>query len=77
MHPDGLRLAFRAQLTPGVPAVSDQLLLLGVDRDGELAGTLERLHLGVDVFELRVAVRVVGAFAGLAAGLQAEAQAPL
>ena len=49
--------------------------LLGVDRDRGFAGSLERLYLGVDVLELGVAVRVACAFARLAIGLQAEAQA--
>ena len=40
-----------------------------------LTGGLERLHLGVDVLELGVAVGMVGAFARLGIGLQAEAQA--
>ena len=40
----------------------------------EIAGRLEGQHLGVDMLELGVAVRVAGAFAGLAVGLQAEAQ---
>jgi len=46
-----------------------------VNRDGRLTGSLERLHLGVDGFELRVAIRMVSASPGLAVGLQAETQA--
>jgi hypothetical protein len=56
--------------------VSDKLFLLGVDRDGWLAGNLERRHVGVvDVLELGVAVGLARALARLAVGLQAEAQA--
>jgi hypothetical protein len=75
VHPDRLGPPLRTQLTPAVPEVADQLLLLGVDRDRRLAGGLELLHRGVDVLELGVAVGVAGALAGLAVGLQAEAQA--
>jgi len=75
VDPDRLGLAFGAQLTPSVLEVADQLLLLGGDRDGRLTCGLERLHLGVDVFELRVAIRMVRALTGLAVGLQAKAQA--
>ena len=49
-------------------------LLLGVDRDDRLAGSLERLHFGIDVLELSVTVGMAGAFARLRIGLQAEAQ---
>ena len=75
VHPDRLRLALGAQLPAAVLEVADKLLLLGVDRDRRLTGCLERRHLGVDVLELGVAVGVAGAFARLAVGLQAEAQA--
>jgi len=57
-------------------SVRHPFLLLGVNRDGRLTGSLERLHLGVDGFELRVAIPMVSAFPGLAVGLQAETQAP-
>src|SRR5262249_11408948 len=63
-----------AQLAPTVLEVADQLLLLGVDRDGRLALALEALDTGVDVLELPVAVGVLEAFAGLGVGLQAEAE---
>jgi hypothetical protein len=48
--------------------------LLRVDGDYRLPGSLERLDLGVDMLELSVAVGVVGTFAGLAVGLQAEVE---
>jgi len=76
MHPDRLGLAFGAQLAASVLEVTNQLLLLGVDRNSRLAGGLERLHLGVDILELRVAIGVVRALTGLAVGLQAEPQTP-
>ena len=41
------------------------------------AGRLECPHVGVDVLELGVAVGVAGAFARLAVGLQAEAEASI
>ena len=75
VHLHRLGAAFRAQLAPAVLEVADVLFLLGVDRDHRLTGCLERLHLGVDVLELGVAVRVVGALARLGIGLQAEVQA--
>ena len=37
---------------------------------------MERLHLGVDRLELRVAIGVMRASLGLAVGLQAEPQTP-
>src|SRR5271165_56411 len=74
VHPDRLRLTLRSQLPPAILEVSDKLLLLCVDRDHWLAGSLERLHLGVDVLELRVTIGMADAFACLAVRLQAEAQ---
>ena len=76
VHPHRLGLALGTQLTAAILEVADQLLLLGVDRDGRLAGSLERLDLRVDVLELCVAVGMGGTFACLAVGLQAEAQTP-
>jgi hypothetical protein len=58
---------------PHLPAqvleVADQLLLLGVDRDGWFARRDRRLDRGVDALELGVAVRMTGSLAGLAVGL--------
>jgi hypothetical protein len=59
----------------GILEVSDKLFLLGIGRDRGFAGRLERLHFSVDVLELGVAVGVACAFARLAVGLLAEAQA--
>ena len=74
MHPNRLGLPWGAA-PAGILEVPDQLLLLGVDRDGRLTGSLERRHVGVDVLELGVAVGVARTFARLAVGLQTEAQA--
>lgn len=74
MYPHRFGLALRAQLAAGVLEVADQLLLFGVDRDGRLAGRHRRLHDGVDVGELGVALGVVRPFPGLAVGLAAVAQ---
>ena len=75
MHPDRLRLPLGPQLTAAVPEVADKLFLLRVDRDHRLSGSLECLHLSVDMLELSVTIRVVRTFAGLAVGLQAEVEA--
>ena len=64
----------RLQFASAVLEVADKLLLLRINRDGRLAGRLERVDLGVDVFEPSVPVRVVCALAGLAVRLQAETQ---
>ena len=74
VHPNRFGLALGAQLTAAVLEVSDELFLLRVDRDRRLAGGLAGFHPRVDVFELGVAVGVARALAGLAVGLQAEAE---
>ena len=74
VHPNRLGLPLRTQFAAAVPEVADKLLLFGIDRDDRLAGSLKHLHFGIDVLELRVAVRMAGAFARLCIGLQAEAQ---
>src|SRR3954469_14475835 len=48
-----------------VLVVADQLLLLGVDRDHRVPGSLKSQDPGIDVLELGIAVRVVAAFVGL------------
>ena len=55
--------------------VPDQLFLLRVDRDHRLAGGQMLVRGLVDVLELRVAVRMRGAFLPLARRLQPVAQA--
>src|SRR5690349_7470115 len=74
MHPHRLGPALRAQFAAGVLEVADQLLLLGVHRDGRLARRDRRLHRCVDVGELGVAVGMVRPLPGLAVGLTAVAQ---
>jgi hypothetical protein len=74
MHAHRFRLTLRPQFAAGILEVADQFFLLGVDRDCRLAGGKRRLHRGVDVLELRVAVGRVTALAGLAVGLQAVAE---
>lgn len=59
MRRDRLGLTLRAQLTSAILEVANKLFLLGIDRDRRFADRLERLHLGVDMVELRVAVRMV------------------
>ena len=72
MHPDRFGLALRAPLPAAVLEVSDKLLLLRVDRDHRLTRRQRSARAPIDVFELRVAVRMVVALAGLAIGRQAE-----
>src|SRR4051794_1684812 len=74
VHPNRFGLTLGAQLAAAVLEVSDEFFLLCVDRDRWLAGGLPSLHLRVDEFELGVAVGVAWALAGLAVGLQAEAE---
>src|SRR5204863_2624930 len=74
MHPHWLGPALRAQLAAGVLEVADQLLLLGINRDGRFARGDRRLHRGVDGGELGVAVGMVRPFPGFAIGLAAVAQ---
>ena len=74
MHSDRLRLSLGPQLTAAILEVSDRLLLLRVDRDHRLPGSLERPHLGVDMLELGVTIGVAGTLARLAVGLQAEVE---
>ena len=86
MHPHRLGLALGAQFASAVLEIPtgqarglkahDQFLLLGVDRDGRLAGRLKAAHLGIDVFELGIAIGVAGPFARLAVGLKREAEMP-
>src|SRR3954465_7035350 len=68
MPPDRFGAAFRAQFTPVVLEITNQFLLFGIDRDHRLPSRLKGLHRGVDVLELRIAVGMVAAFAGLAVG---------
>ncbi len=76
VHPHPLGLALGAQFPTAVPEIANQFLLLGVDREGWLAGRLKVAHLGVDVFELSIAIAMAGPFARLAIGLKREAETP-
>jgi hypothetical protein len=76
MHPHRLGHTFGAQFAASVLEVADQFLLLGVDRDGRLAGRLKAADLGVDMLELGIAIGMAGSFARLAVGLETEAQTP-
>jgi len=73
MDSDGHGLACRPPLSSRVLEIADQFLLLRIDGEDGLRRRLEPSDLLVDVPELRVAVRVVRAFSGLAVGLQAVA----
>ena len=75
MHQHRRRRALRLPFPPAVLEVPDQLLLLRVDRDHRLAGGQMLVRGLVDVLELRVAVRMRGAFLPLARRLQPVAQA--
>src|SRR5215471_4466389 len=69
-----LGLAFRGPLPATITELTDQFLLLGIDRHDRLPLPLEDRHPPVDVLTLRIAVRVMAAFKRLAVGLQAVAQ---
>ena len=70
MDPDLFGVALGAIFAPVVAEIADQFLFLGVDRDHRLLFGQRRGHLGVDVAELRIAVRVAVALRGFAVGLQ-------
>jgi hypothetical protein len=70
MYADFFRRTLRRPLAPVVREVADRLILLGVDRDGRFARGQRRLHLIVDVVELRIAIGMVRALPCLAIELQ-------
>ena len=74
MYLDPLRLPLRTPLPAPVAILSNQLLFLGVNRNYWLPQGLEGAPPPVDMLELRIAVRMLGAFQRLAVGLQAVAQ---
>ena len=59
-------IAFQAQVRAAVLEVADHFLLLDVDRDHRLLLCLCGNDFGIDLFELRIAIRVLRAFVGLA-----------
>jgi hypothetical protein len=75
VHSDLLRIACRAIVAPAVLDVANQFLLFGIDRDGRLMLGQRRAYCGADLRELRMAVPVAVACAGLAIALQAVAHA--
>jgi hypothetical protein len=66
------RLAGRTPLPAGVAILADQLLLLGVHADHRVPARLVGLGVVVEVSELRIPVRVLGALDRLGVALQAE-----
>src|SRR5580693_7538658 len=71
MHVHLDRLPFGLPFLPGIPVVSDQFLLLGVDRDDRPPSAQERLALALDVAELSIPVGMLLPFPGLGVTLQA------
>src|SRR3989304_22269 len=66
-------LAFPEPLLSSIGKVSDQFLLLGVHGNDRLSGAHLLGHTGVDVFKLRIAIRMLLAFNRLAITLEAVA----
>jgi hypothetical protein len=69
IHANLRRMPRGMPLTTGMLAVSEEFLLLGIDRDDRLAPALKILYPGVEMLEWRVAIRVMAALAGLACSL--------
>ena len=76
VHLHASRIALGPIVSTAVAIVADQLFLLRVHRDDGLVRSLRRNHLGIDVFELRVAVGMLRALVRLAVRLPAVAEAP-
>ena len=75
MHPDRLRLPLgRNSRPPFLKSPTSSFFFVSTEITG-CPGGLEGFHLGVDMLELSVAIGVVGTFARLAVGLQAEVEA--
>jgi hypothetical protein len=72
IHPDFFRLALRPPLPPGVLELTNQFLLLRVDRNHRLLRRQSRSHALVDVNELGVSVGMIASLLGFAVSLQAE-----
>ena len=70
------RPTLRAIVAAAVLELTEQLLLLRVDRYHRLIVGLKLLDLGVDIFELSVAIGMFAAFLGLAVGMAAILQFP-
>src|SRR5216683_2861117 len=74
VHTHLLWLAFGTQLAPAVLERTDQLLFLGVHRDGRFTGPQLLLDRAIQVFKLSVAVWMFAAFQCFLIGLQTVAQ---
>src|SRR3954469_12577347 len=70
MHIHLNRLALRLPFLPGIPVVSDQFLLLGIDRDDWPASAQERPALALDVAKLSIPIGMLLSFFGLGITLQ-------
>src|SRR5690606_2080830 len=73
VHVDKFWLAFGLPFASTVLEVADELLLLRVDGNYRSSLADVRLSLGVDVLELRIAIRVLGSLHRLVGRLQAVA----
>ncbi|OGT88625.1 MAG: hypothetical protein A2514_06905 [Gammaproteobacteria bacterium RIFOXYD12_FULL_61_37] len=74
MNLDLRRLPLGMPLASRLFGVTYQLLFLGIHRDDRISSALELLHLGVDVFELVVAIRMRIPLLGLTISLKAITQ---
>ena len=74
MHEHRWRTPRRLPFPARIPEVPHQLLLLRVDRDHRLPGGQKPVRRRIDMLELRVAVRMRGAFPTFARRLQSVAQ---
>jgi len=64
VHLDACGIALRPPVAAGVAVVADQFLFLRIHGNDRLPGRLGRKDLGVDVFELGVAVGMTRALVG-------------
>lgn len=71
MHTHGFGIALRPPLPPCVLEITDEFLLLGIDRDGRLLLLLKPTDPRADVAELSVAVGMLRPFPLLLIRLQA------
>ena len=74
VYPDVFGLALGLPLPPAIFEVTHQLFFLRIDRNDGLAVGLKRFGTRVDVFELRIPIRMRATFLGFARRLQAVAQ---
>src|SRR4051812_14623213 len=74
VHPNRSPITLTAWFPSGALEIAEQLLPLHLNRDGRFTSRERRLQGLVDVAELRVAVRMVAAFARLAVRLATVGQ---